>query len=288
MVIVSVSDFNHDGGEGGADGRVLPPHGPGGIYHEKQIGALCAVHALNNLMQGRVYDEYQLAQIAQQLDAQEARLLGGQALDSVGNVRADGFFNVEVLRAALTNDGFAMDRIAGDEAKRLLAQPEKQRGFILNKREHWFALRRIAQEWFDLNSCLKTPRHFTDRELASAVNEAFSEGYTVFVVNGPFQQTELDRDHKRLLEAVQGCGHFRQGHCLFAGSGQTLGATTGATSVGATAAVDPELLAAAQHDPDLAAAIAASLSDQSQAAPAQQPKQDSAEEMRRKRLARFG
>ena len=26
-------------------------------YHEKQIGALCAVHALNNLLQGDVFDE---------------------------------------------------------------------------------------------------------------------------------------------------------------------------------------------------------------------------------------
>ena len=48
------------------DGERLPTmfHG---LYHEKQIGALCAVHALNNLVQARWFDEVGLAEVARDL-----------------------------------------------------------------------------------------------------------------------------------------------------------------------------------------------------------------------------
>lgn len=282
MPIVSVSDFHadeHGGGER-VSGEELPPYGPGGIYHEKQIGALCAVHCVNNLMQGPVFDEVSLAEIAQQLDARERLLLGGAAIDG-GNVRADGFFNVQVIRAALQSVGVEMDRLNGPAAKAALAEPSKQRGFICNKKEHWFAMRRIGQEWFDLNSCLKTPQHFTDAQLAIKVNEAMAENYTVFVVRGQIPPCDLEKDSKKLLEAVQGCGHARQTHCLFAGEGHSLSGGSGTGPV-----ADPELLAAAENDPELAAALAASLADVAPAAP--KPAAESMDEMRRKRLARFG
>jgi hypothetical protein len=31
-----------------------------GMYHEKQIGGLCAVHCMNNLVQGPVFDEIEV------------------------------------------------------------------------------------------------------------------------------------------------------------------------------------------------------------------------------------
>ena len=39
-----------------------------GIYHEKQIGSLCAVHCLNNLVQDSYFDEVELAEIVQSMD----------------------------------------------------------------------------------------------------------------------------------------------------------------------------------------------------------------------------
>merc|ERR1712072_1525505 len=109
-----------------------------------------------------------------------------------------------------------MERLSGENAKAAAADPARQRGFICNKKEHWFALRRIGQEWFDLNSCLRTPKHFIDSQLAAAVNEAMTEGYAVFVVQGEFPKSEIELDPRKLLEAVQGCGHHRQTHCLYA------------------------------------------------------------------------
>merc|ERR1719221_381555 len=59
---------------------------------------------MNNLMQYHKWDPYQLAETARALDRKEAQLLGGNALDQMGNVRADGFFNVEVIKSALMDN----------------------------------------------------------------------------------------------------------------------------------------------------------------------------------------
>lgn len=238
------------------------------------------MHCLNNLLQDRVFDEVKLADVGLQLDAEERRLLGGSVMSgSEGNVREDGFFNVQVIRAALQNSGFQMNLVTRTFSP---SDSKTQRALICNRKEHWFALRRIGQEWFDLNSCLRTPRHLTPTELASTVAEAMQEGYAIFTVEGNFPPCELEMNASQLLEAVRGCGSSKQTHCLFTGSGNTLSSSSSPPS-GIT--VDPALLDMAANDPELAAAIAASLQD---AAPQPPPAAKGIDEMRQKRLARFG
>mmetsp|Transcript_66866 Transcript_66866/g.110759 ORF Transcript_66866/g.110759 Transcript_66866/m.110759 type:complete len:465 (+) Transcript_66866:76-1470(+) len=236
MPIVGLSEFaSSSNGEGKVNGKDLPPFGPGGIYHEKQVGSLCALHCINNLLQGPLFDESDFGAVSQELDRAEAQLMGGQGLD-YGNARGDGFFNVQVMQSVLVRAGYEMRPLrAADIAQ---ADMAKEIGFILNKREHWFALRRIGQEWFDLNSCIRTPRHYTPSDLRFHISDAVKEGYSVFVVRGDFPRCALEEDHKKLVEAVQGCGRPGQGHSLFAGSGQRLnnsGSQASAPAGGASA-----------------------------------------------------
>merc|ERR1740123_2224155 len=123
--------------------------------------------------------------------------------------------------------------MTGEEVQSSKTDTAKEVAFILNKQEHWFALRRIGREWFDLNSCLKTPRHYTDGDVRFHISDAVKQGYSVFVVRGDFPRSALEEDSKKLIEAVQGCGRPDQGHSLFAGSGQRL--DSGATSAPASA-----------------------------------------------------
>jgi hypothetical protein len=78
MAIKSLSDLkgSDDGAgdgvpseamEGPVDGEKLSKYFMG-LYHEKQIGALCAVHCLNNLLQRPEFDEIELAEIAAEMD----------------------------------------------------------------------------------------------------------------------------------------------------------------------------------------------------------------------------
>merc|ERR1740123_123916 len=74
--------------------------------------------------------------------------------------------------------------MTGEEVQSSKTDTAKEVAFILNKQEHWFALRRIGREWFDLNSCLKTPRHYTDGDVRFHISDAVKQGYTVFAVPG--------------------------------------------------------------------------------------------------------
>jgi ataxin-3 len=223
MPIVGISDFASASDGDGASGEKLPPYGPGGIYHEKQVAAMCAVHCVNNMLQGPMFEYSDFGRVAQELDAAERRLTGGAGLD-YGNMRMDGFFNVQVMQTVLTRAGYQMQALAGEAGKTAQGDTAKESAFILNKREHWFALRRIGREWFDLNSCMRTPRHYTDSDVRFHISDAVKEGYMVFVVRGNFPRSALEEDPQKLVEAIQGCGRPGQGYSLFAGSGNRLGA----------------------------------------------------------------
>lgn len=234
MPIVGLGNYQAAGEGDGASGKELPPWGPGGIYHEKQIGAMCAVHCVNNMLQGPLFTYNDFGSVAQELDRKERALLGGAANLDYGNARADGFFNVQVISQTLQRAKYSMEPMRGDRIKDPKYDIAKETAFILNKNEHWFSVRRLGREWFDLNSCLKTPRHYNDSDVRFHISDAVKEGYSVFVVAGNFPKSALEEDSKKLVEAVQGCGRPDQGYSLFAGSGQTL--SSGSSAAPAAAA----------------------------------------------------
>jgi len=269
-----------------------------GLYHEKQIGALCAVHALNNLMQRRCFDEVELASIAHELDEKERVALGGERLDgeeASGNVRADGFFSSQVVLEAvrrapgnLTCASVALD--ASSEG--YVAAPQREKAFIFNRREHWFALRNVGGEWFDLNSMFAAPKHLEPGDMLDFFKHQQLSGYSIFVVRGGLPPAPLDGDRDGLKRAIHQC-RFQSGDISQAAFATKKKTTDFAAFRGSGARLveapekpqlDPSLLLAAQDDPELAAAIAASLDHQP---PPRDAKQD-ADEIRRKRLARFG
>mmetsp|Transcript_55362 Transcript_55362/g.103885 ORF Transcript_55362/g.103885 Transcript_55362/m.103885 type:complete len:320 (+) Transcript_55362:50-1009(+) len=220
MPIVGLADCAQDG-----PGKDKSPYGPGGIYHEKQVGSLCAIHAVNNMLQGPLYEDWNFRQVAMELDRQERSLMGGGDLD-YGNARYDGFYNVQVVQEVLRKAGYDMTPISA-EAARDVKKRAKERAFILNKQEHWFSVRRIGEEWFDLNSCMATPKHYKDSDLEWLITDADREGYSVFLVRGDFPRSPLEDDLKKLVEAKEGCGGPRTGYSLYAGSGQSLSSGAG-------------------------------------------------------------
>ena len=273
------------------------------------------MHALNNLVQDSTFNEVMLAEIAHDLDERERSFTGGaglapesgevSALGGTGNVRADGFFSVQVLLEALTRvTALAAIPIRSESARDALARPTAEVGFICNRSQHWFPIRRLGGVWFDLNSMLPTPKALSDTHLQMYLQQNIAEGYSIYVVRGSFPHTPFDGGREGEVKARQAaadCSAAERGGAgaagakaepvvvAFSGAGQSLGGD-GATGGGAApTAIDPDLLAAAQDDPELAAAIAASLGDApaSAAAPVLS-EAEQREEMRKKRLARFG
>ncbi|PNF30246.1 hypothetical protein B7P43_G01247 [Cryptotermes secundus] len=64
--------------------------------------------------------------------------------------------------------------------------------FICNYRDHWFTVRRLGQQWFNLNSLLTGPELISDTYLAMFLAQLQQEGYSIFVVFGTFPECEAD------------------------------------------------------------------------------------------------
>ena len=363
--IWDIPSVDKDGGGGGGGGGAGGYTSTGvpqrasvwseGIYHEQQEGMMCAKHAINNLLQNREFDEVSLGDIGRKLDHWEKAASGAMQGDggNSNNVRADGYFGIQVISKALEAKGLTMRPIGSEDSREAKQYPERQDGFIINHGDHWYAVRRLGRFWFDLNSTQGKPTYIGEGEYVKMLLQSLEQmGKSVFVVTGSYPYCKLAMDDAKLAKAVAahnpaGGGGAGEGGGAFSGAGHTLrgdsggggggggGAAGGAAALGAGADEDPELAAAiaaslgdagagagasmpsstggggwggaagaggagggaaagSSEDADLAAAIAASMADvqpagkRSAEGPSASGGQPDQEEMRRRRLARFG
>uniref|UniRef100_A0AC11BYQ5 Josephin domain containing 2 n=1 Tax=Ovis aries TaxID=9940 RepID=A0AC11BYQ5_SHEEP len=136
---------------------------PPSVYHERQRLELCAVHALNNVLQQQLFSQEAADEICKRL-APDSRLNPHRSLLGTGN------YDVNVIMAALQGQGLAA--VWWDRRRPLsqLALP-KVLGLILNlpspvslgllslplRRRHWVALRQVDGVYYNLDSKLRAP-----------------------------------------------------------------------------------------------------------------------------------
>uniref|UniRef100_A0A8C5QPI6 Josephin-2 n=1 Tax=Leptobrachium leishanense TaxID=445787 RepID=A0A8C5QPI6_9ANUR len=153
------------------------------VFHERQRLELCAVHALNNLLQR--------PEISQQLAEDICR---GLAPDSMINPHRSflgtGNYDVNVIMAALQTLDYAA--VWWDKRKSLDSLVLSEIfGFILNipsaislgffslpiKRKHWIAVRDVSGVYYNLDSKLKSPAKLGGpAELRAFLHECISRG----------------------------------------------------------------------------------------------------------------
>ena len=197
-----------------------------GIYHEQQEGMMCAMHAINNLLQDKRYDEFQLAEIGRDLDKWEKAASGAMQGDggSSNNVRADGYFGIQVISMALQKLNLAMTPLGSDQAAAARANPAACDGFIVNHGDHWFAIRRIGDAWFDLNSTQAKPKYISSTYVDMFLTTLQQAGQSVFVVAGTYPYCKLASNPEQLRRAVE--AHTDRADARTwgsAGGGQTTG-----------------------------------------------------------------
>ncbi|XP_036738053.1 ataxin-3 isoform X2 [Manis pentadactyla] len=172
------------------------------IFHEKQEGSLCAQHCLNNLLQGEYFSPVELSSIAHQLDEEERMRMaeGGVTsedyrtfLQPSGNMDDSGFFSIQVISNALKVWGLELILFNSPEYQRLRVDPINERSFICNYKEHWFTVRKLGKQWFNLNSLLTGPELISDTYLALFLAQLQQEGYSIFVVKGDLPDCEADQ-----------------------------------------------------------------------------------------------
>ena len=150
------------------------------IYFERQTSRLCGVHAINALLQGPFFSASDLAAIARALDDEERSLLdqsslrrsSGSHAERSENVGDDGNFSIQVLCKALDVFGLSARYASADEERGTDAA--KELAFVCNLSEHWFALRRLGDAWWDLNSMHAAPKKIGTFYLDAFLNQLLS------------------------------------------------------------------------------------------------------------------
>jgi len=166
---------------------------------------------------------------------------------------------VDVLRLALSRFGsielvpFNAKKEGGKEGgKEEEEDLTQEEGFIVNRAEHWFSLRRIGKRWWNLNSTLEggSPEEVGRFYLSAFIGQLLMDGYSVFVVRGKglpgrgvpdgesgggggkwFRVSELvnggKKEEKKGGEGGKGKGEKRDYWSTLTGGGQTLAGSSG-------------------------------------------------------------
>lgn len=171
------------------------------IHHEIQEGQLCAQHCLNTLLQCPVFDAIQLASIAQQLDSEEtSRMAEGSAEEysrfleqPSSNMDDSGFFSVQVIMRALEVYGLSAKHWNHPDLAEARKHPANNfSSFVCNLNQHWFTIRKIGLQWFNIDSCKSGPTLISDTYLEVYLKQLELEGYTIFIILGTLPECQAD------------------------------------------------------------------------------------------------
>lgn len=179
------------------------------IFHEKQEGSLCAQHCLNALLQGPYFTPVDLATLAEKMDDEERLRMAESGIDSddyrrfiqqpSGNMDDSGYFSVQVISSALEVWGLELVPFNSSEpiCEKAKRNPESMTAYICNYRDHWFTIRKLGYQWFNLNSLLSGPELISDTYLSIFLAQLQQEGYSIFIVIGSLPDCPADEELKK-------------------------------------------------------------------------------------------
>ncbi|XP_025018420.1 ataxin-3 [Tetranychus urticae] len=171
----------------------------------QQEGQLCAKHCLNALLQGPYFTEFDLATIAKTIDDEERLKMaeGGENRAEYRefiegpsfNMDDSGYFSIQVIANALKVWSLELIPFKSQNAIAEIARkdPTSQKCYICNYRDHWLTIRKIGNQWFNLNSLLSGPELISDTYLALFLAQLQEEGYSIFIINGELPACKSDQ-----------------------------------------------------------------------------------------------
>jgi len=103
-----------------------------------------------------------------------------------------GFFSSQVITEALKVWNLDVVPLANPQISYIRNEPTHGTAFICNLREHWFTVRKLGHQWFNLNSLLNGAQLISDTYLSLFLAQLLADQYTIFVVLGQLPHCEAD------------------------------------------------------------------------------------------------
>lgn len=106
-----------------------------------------------------------------------------------------GYFSIQVISSALEVWGLELVPYssADERVREALADPTRMQAFICNYRDHWLTIRRLGNQWFNLNSLLARPQLISDTYLSLFLAQLRNDGYSIFVIFGQLPECDADQ-----------------------------------------------------------------------------------------------
>lgn len=163
-------------------------------FVKQQEGSLCGQHCLNNLLQGAYFSAVDLADLASQLDETERSHLGSNSSSTSHNMDDSGYFSIQVLQKALDIWNICLFSFKSSRPEAVAARNDahSQKAYICNFQDHWFSIRKIGSQWFNLNSMHSGPELISDTYLSLFLAQLQTDGYSIFVVSGNLPDCDAD------------------------------------------------------------------------------------------------
>ncbi|GAB4817846.1 hypothetical protein N2152v2_004892 [Parachlorella kessleri] len=189
-----------------------------------------------------------------------------------------GMFSIQVLAKALDVWGLTAIPINNPEAADAKADPTREHAFICNLREHWFTIREIWGQWWNLNSIFSAPEPLSPFYLSAFLGTLQEQGYSIFVVRGQLpaepHPDSITRDGPGRWLTPEGArmehessqklkqqGFLKAAYKGVLTKASEMGNVVRLQTAGAKRAHQGEDEFEGGEDPDLARALAASLAD---------------------------
>jgi ataxin-3 len=150
---------------------------------------------LKSSSQGPYFTALDLSELARQIDAQEQQQLPNESESQ--NYDDSGYFSIQVMIKALQIWNLELIPLGSQDAHEAARYPTREIAYICNLDNHWFCLRRFGLEkkqWYNLDSLQPSPNPITDSYLGLFIAQLQNDGYSIFIVRGVLPMNEADEE----------------------------------------------------------------------------------------------
>jgi len=163
------------------------------IYFERQREALCGMHAINNMLQGPVFNRRQMFSFAYEvqkiIDQCEPTTWRRRRSDDNKMFTYEGYFNIAVLEKALLSlDTGPLQLVPWyhpDQAEGRKDPANLHSALIVNVgNTHWVSWRKIRGKWFYFDSLNDEEIACPDDELLTVLNNGLRKNCSIYFVIG--------------------------------------------------------------------------------------------------------
>lgn len=168
------------------------------VYKEDQYSAMCGMHAMNSLLQCHGESERDCEAAAAELEARYTSQTG--IVDHENQFRDEhGNYNIEVLRHAFSKRRIDLTLLSHPSMDLFRQNPAAADGYLLNRANHWFAIRRVHGNFWVLDSTQELPEFCGDLHLDAKINAMQQAGYTIHVCQGMLPNPKPSQHSKNQL-----------------------------------------------------------------------------------------